>query len=167
MKVMIFGATGMVGQAALRESLLDPGVERVLTVGRSATGQRHEKLHELVHDDMTDYSHISGELAGYDACFFCVGVSSAGMSEADYRRVTVEIAVAAGRALVKANPGTTFIFVSAVPDARRQVNNSSSWPAALLKVWSAVAASTPTRSRSVLQRVAVCHHRPQPRPVGY
>ena len=112
MKVMIFGATGMVGQAALRESLLDPGVDRVLTVGRSATGQRHEKLHELVHADLTDYSRVAGELAGYDACFFCLGISSAGMSEGDYRRVTVEIAVAAGRALVEANPGMTFIFVS-------------------------------------------------------
>jgi uncharacterized protein YbjT (DUF2867 family) len=112
MKVVIFGATGMVGQAALRESLLDPGVERALTVGRSATGQRHEKLHELVHADLTDYSRVSGELAGYDACFFCLGVSSAGMSEADYRHVTVEIAVAAGHALAEANRGMTFIFVS-------------------------------------------------------
>ncbi len=112
MKVIIFGATGMVGQAALRESLLDPGVERVLTVGRSATGLTHEKLHELIHADLTDYSGVSDELAGYDACFFCLGVSSAGMSEAAYRRVTFEIAVAAGRALVEANPGMTFIFVS-------------------------------------------------------
>jgi uncharacterized protein YbjT (DUF2867 family) len=112
MRVILFGATGMVGQAALRECLLDPGVERVLTVGRSATGQKHEKLQELVHADLTDYSRVSGELAGYDACFFCLGVSSAGMSEADYRRVTVDIAVSAGRALVAANPGMTFIFVS-------------------------------------------------------
>jgi uncharacterized protein YbjT (DUF2867 family) len=112
MKVILFGATGMVGQAALRESLLDPGVERVLTVGRSATGQKHEKLHELIHGDLTDFSTVSGELAGYDAGFFCLGISSAGMSEADYRRVTVDIAVAAGRALAQANPAMTFIFVS-------------------------------------------------------
>ena len=112
MKVMIFGATGMVGQAALRESLLDPGVERVLTVGRSATAQRHDKLRELVHADLTNYSRVSDELAGYDACFFCLGVSSTGMSEADYRRVTVGIAAATGRALVEASPGMTFIFVS-------------------------------------------------------
>jgi uncharacterized protein YbjT (DUF2867 family) len=111
-RVILFGATGMVGQGALRECLLDPGVERVLTVGRSATGQTHEKLRELVHADLTDYSRISGELAGYDACFFCLGVSSAGMSEADYRRVTVDIAVAAARTLVQENQGMTFIFVS-------------------------------------------------------
>ncbi len=112
MNVIIFGATGMVGQAALRESLLDPGVERVLAVGRSPTGQKHDKLRELVLADLTDYSGVADQLAGYDACFFCLGVSSAGMSEADYRRVTVDIAVAAGRALVQANPGMTFIFVS-------------------------------------------------------
>jgi uncharacterized protein YbjT (DUF2867 family) len=112
MRVILFGATGMVGQAALRECLLDPGVERVLTVGRSPTGQTHEKLRELVHADLTDYSSISAQLAGYDACFFCLGISSAGMSEADYRRVTVDIAVAAARALVQASPGMTFVFVS-------------------------------------------------------
>ena len=112
MNVVIFGATGMVGQAALRESLLDSGVERVLTIGRSGTGQKHDKLRELVLADLTDYSGVAGELAGSDACFFCIGVSSAGMSEGDYRRVTVDIAVASGRALVAANPGMTFIFVS-------------------------------------------------------
>jgi uncharacterized protein YbjT (DUF2867 family) len=112
MRVIVFGATGMVGQAALRECLLDPGVERVLAVGRSPTGQTHEKLRELVHADLTDYTQIAGELAGYDACFFCLGISSAGMSEADYRRVTVDIAVAAARTLVQVSPGMTFIFVS-------------------------------------------------------
>jgi uncharacterized protein YbjT (DUF2867 family) len=112
MNVVIFGATGMVGQAALRESLLDAGVERVLTIGRKATGQKHDKLRELSRADLTDYSGMAGELTGYDACFFCLGVSSSGMSEADYRRVTVDIAVAAGRALVAVNPGMTFVFVS-------------------------------------------------------
>ncbi|HEV8247381.1 MAG TPA: NAD-dependent epimerase/dehydratase family protein [Polyangiaceae bacterium] len=112
MKVIIFGATGMVGQGVLRECLLDSGVESVLTVGRRATGQKHEKLRELVHADLTDYSAIAGELTGYDACFFCVGVSSAGMSEADYRRVTYDTAVAAARTLVESSPGMTFIFVS-------------------------------------------------------
>jgi uncharacterized protein YbjT (DUF2867 family) len=112
MNVVIFGATGMVGSSALRESLLDPDVERVLTIGRGPTGQKHEKLRERIVADLTDYSGVSGDLAGYDACFFCLGVSSAGMSEVDYRHVTVDIAVAAGRALVAANPGMTFIFVS-------------------------------------------------------
>jgi uncharacterized protein YbjT (DUF2867 family) len=112
MRVILFGATGMVGQAALRECLLDPGVERVLTVGRSATGKTHAKLRELVHADLTDYTKVAGELTGYDACFFCLGISSAGMSEADYRRVTVDIAVAAARTLVQVSPGMTFVFVS-------------------------------------------------------
>jgi uncharacterized protein YbjT (DUF2867 family) len=112
MKVILFGATGMVGQGVLRECLADPGVERVLTVGRSATGQQHPKLQELVHPALTDYAAVEAQLTGYDACFFCLGVSSAGMSEADYRRVTYDIAVAAGRTLAARNPGMTLIFVS-------------------------------------------------------
>jgi hypothetical protein len=112
MKVIVFGATGMVGQGVLRECLLDPGVEHVLTIGRSATGQKNDKLRELVCPDLTDYSGVAGELSGYDACFFCLGVSSTGMSEPDYRRVTYDIAVAAARTLVEKNPGMTFIFVS-------------------------------------------------------
>jgi uncharacterized protein YbjT (DUF2867 family) len=112
MKVILFGATGMVGQGVLRECLLDSGVEAVLTVGRSATGQQHAKLQELVHKDLTDFSAVEAQLTGYDACFFCLGVSSAGMSEADYRRVTHDIAVAAGRTLAARNPGMTLIFVS-------------------------------------------------------
>jgi uncharacterized protein YbjT (DUF2867 family) len=112
MKVIVFGATGMVGQGALRECLLDSGVERVLTVGRSATGQKHDKLRELVHANLTDYTQAAAELEGYDACFFCLGISSAGMSEADYRRVTVDIAVAAASTLVAKSPEMTFVFVS-------------------------------------------------------
>jgi uncharacterized protein YbjT (DUF2867 family) len=112
MKVILFGATGMVGQGALRECLLDPDVESVLAVGRSATGQQHPKLRELVHKDFTDFSAVEDQLAGYDACFFCLGVSSAGMSEQDYRRVTYDFTMAAARALAKRNPGMTFVYVS-------------------------------------------------------
>ena len=102
----------MVGQGVLRECLQDPSVERVLTIGRSAAGQRHDKLRELVVRDFADFSSIERDLSGYDACFFCLGITSAGMSEADYRRVTYDIAMAAARALVQLNPGMTFIFVS-------------------------------------------------------
>ena len=102
----------MVGQGVLRECLQDPSVERVLAIGRSAAGQRHDKLRELVVRDFADFSSIERDLSGYDACFFCLGITSAGMSEADYRRVTYDIAMAAARALVKVNPGMTFIFVS-------------------------------------------------------
>jgi hypothetical protein len=82
MKIILFGATGMVGQGVLRECLLDPGIETVLAVGRSPAGQRHAKLREISHDNFLDYSAIESELAGYDACFFCLGVSSVGMGAA-------------------------------------------------------------------------------------
>lgn len=112
MRVILFGATGMVGQGVLRECLVDPDVERVLAVGRSATPQRDEKLHDLVVADFLDFSAVERELSGYDACFFCLGITSAGMTEADYRRVTYDIALAAARTLVKLNPAMTFVFVS-------------------------------------------------------
>ena len=112
MKVLLFGATGMIGQGVLRECLLDPGVEEVLAVGRAATGQRHEKLRELVRDDLLDLSEVEGELAGFDACFFCLGVSSAGMAEEAYRRVTYDITVAVAQTLSRLNPGMTFVYVS-------------------------------------------------------
>jgi uncharacterized protein YbjT (DUF2867 family) len=112
MKVILFGATGMVGQGVLRECLLDGEVERVLAVGRSAGGAAHEKLRELVHADFLDYSAVEKELAGYDACFFCLGVSSAGMKEADYRRVTYEFTLAAAEMLARLNPAMTFVYVS-------------------------------------------------------
>jgi uncharacterized protein YbjT (DUF2867 family) len=112
-KVLIFGATGMVGQGALRECLLDPGVETVVTIGRSATGQRHPKLRELVHADLLDYSAIENELTGFDACLFCLGIASTGVSEADYSRITYGIPVAAARALLRLNPGMVFVHISA------------------------------------------------------
>jgi uncharacterized protein YbjT (DUF2867 family) len=112
MKVILFGATGMVGQGVLRECLLDPDVERVLAVGRSPTGQQHAKLRELIHDNFLDYSAIASELAGYDACFFCLGVSSVGMSEERYRHLTYDITLAAATTLAKLNPGMVFIYVT-------------------------------------------------------
>ena len=112
MKVLLFGATGMVGQGVLRECLRDPAVTRVLAVVRTPTGEAHEKLRELAHRDFLDFTGAERELAGHDACFFCLGVSSAGMKEADYRRVTFDFALAAARTLAKVNPGMTFIYVS-------------------------------------------------------
>lgn len=114
MKIIIFGATGMVGQGVLRESILDPEVEKILTIGRHKTDQHHEKLRELVHQDFTDFSPIESDLLGYDACFFCLGASSTGMSEASYTRVTYDFTIAAGQILAKLNPGMTFIYVSGV-----------------------------------------------------
>ena len=102
----------MVGQGVLRECLLDSEVESVLAIVRSATGQRHAKLQELVRENFFDFSDVAPRLAGYDACFFCLGVSAAGMSEADYQRVTYDVTLAAATTLVECNPAMTFIYVS-------------------------------------------------------
>src|SRR5881296_390972 len=112
MKVILFGATGMVGQGVLRECLRDDSVEGVLAVGRAATGQTHPKLRELVCKDLFDFSVSRAELQGYDACFFCLGVSSAGMSEADYTRLTYDLTLGWARELARINPAMTFIYVS-------------------------------------------------------
>jgi len=110
--VILFGATGMIGQGVLRECLLAPDVNRVLTIGRSATGVHNAKLQDLVHADLWNYAAVEDQLRGFDACFFCLGVTSAGMSEADYTRVTYGITAAAAEALSRLNPGMTFVFVS-------------------------------------------------------
>ncbi|MFT4119051.1 NAD-dependent epimerase/dehydratase family protein [Bradyrhizobium sp.] len=112
MQVIIFGATGMVGQGVLRECLIDPGIERVLVVGRSSTGVRNAKLTEIVHDDFLDYSAIEPRLTGFDACFFCLGVSSIGMSEERYRHFTHDITLAAATVLAKLNRRMTFVYVT-------------------------------------------------------
>ena len=112
MKVILFGATGMVGQGVLRECLLDPDVETVLAVGRSPTGVQNAKLREIVHDNFLDFSVILSQFAGYDACFFCLGVSSVGMSEERYRHLTYDITLAAATTLSKLNPGMVFVYVT-------------------------------------------------------
>lgn len=112
MKVILFGATGMVGQGALRECLMDSDVEVVLAVGRSPTGQRHAKLRETTHTDLFDLSAIAADLSGYDACLFCLGVSSLGMSEPDYRRITYDITLAVANTLVRLNPAMSFVYVT-------------------------------------------------------
>lgn len=112
MKVILFGATGMIGQGTLRECLLAPDVDAVLSIVRSPTGQQHPKLRELAHADFTDFEPIAPQLAGYDACFFCLGISSSGLSEAEYTRVTHDFPLAAARTLLRQSPGLTFIYVS-------------------------------------------------------
>jgi uncharacterized protein YbjT (DUF2867 family) len=102
----------MVGQGVLRECLLDPEVDTVLAIGRSASAQQHEKLNEIVHNDPSDLSAIEGRLAGYDACFFCLGVSAVGMTEDAYRRVTYDLTISVARTLARLNPAMTFIYVS-------------------------------------------------------
>jgi uncharacterized protein YbjT (DUF2867 family) len=112
MKIILFGATGMVGQGVLRECLADPDVTSVLAVGRSPTGQAHAKLHEVLHDNFLDFSSIESPLVGFDACFFCLGVTSVGLSEERYRHLTYDIAIAAATTLARLNPGMVFIYVT-------------------------------------------------------
>jgi uncharacterized protein YbjT (DUF2867 family) len=112
MKVVLFGATGMIGQGVLRECLLDPAVTDVVTVGRAASGKLHAKLREITHADLGDLTAIEGDLRGADACFFCLGVSSAGMSEDAYRRITYDYTMAAARVFAAQDPEATFVYVS-------------------------------------------------------
>ena len=112
MKVIVFGATGMVGYGVLRECLLASDVQRVTTVGRTPTVISDLKLDEIVHKDLANYTSVESQLTGYDACFFCLGVTSSRMSETDYERVTYGIAMAAAETLVRLNPMMTFVFVS-------------------------------------------------------
>ncbi|WP_438396640.1 NAD-dependent epimerase/dehydratase family protein [Caballeronia sp. DA-9] len=112
MKVIIFGATGMVGQGVLRECLLDPDIERVLAVGRSSTRQLDPKFTEIVHSDLFDLSAIEDKLTGFDACFFCLGVSSFRMNEADYAHLTYDLTFGIARTLSRLNPAMTFSYVS-------------------------------------------------------
>ncbi len=111
-KALIFGATGMVGQGVLRECLLDPQIELVRTIGRTPTGKHDPKLSDITHQDLWNYSTIEDSLTGFDACFFCLGVSSAGMTEEAYQRVTYDLTMAAAGTLQRLNPNMTFIYVS-------------------------------------------------------
>jgi uncharacterized protein YbjT (DUF2867 family) len=112
MNVVLFGASGMVGQGVLRECLLDGDVGGVLAVGRSPVGWSHDKLREIVRANVADLGPVEDAFRGLDACFFCLGVSSAGMKEADYRRVTFDLTLEVARTLARLNPGMTFIYVS-------------------------------------------------------
>jgi len=111
-KVLLFGATGMVGQGVLRECLLDDGVERVLAVGRRPTRRTDPKLREIVRDDLFDFDASGAEFRGLHGCFFCLGVSSAGMSEAEYTRLTYDLTLGWARSLAALNPAMTFVYVS-------------------------------------------------------
>lgn len=112
MNVLIFGATGMVGQSVLRECLLDKRIVKVLSVGRTSTGVRHEKLNEVLTSNLLDLSNLEEQLKNYDACFFCLGVSSAGMSENKYKSITYDITISVAETLSKLNPNIPFIYVS-------------------------------------------------------
>lgn len=112
MKILIFGATGMVGQGVLHECLLDPSVTEVVALVRKPTLPAHAKLREVTHADFFDYRAVEPEFTGFDACFFCLGVSSAGLPEAEYRRLTRDLTLAAAEVLARLNPALTFVYVS-------------------------------------------------------
>jgi uncharacterized protein YbjT (DUF2867 family) len=112
MNVILFGATGMVGQGILRECLLDPDVHQILSIVRAPSTQHHPKLRELIHTDFFDYSAIESQLTGFDACFFALGVTSAGMDEAKYKHFTYDLTLAAATRLARPNPQMTFLYVS-------------------------------------------------------
>src|SRR6185503_19310257 len=112
MNVLIFGSTGMIGQGVLRECLLDPGVERVVVINRRPGGKTDPKLREIVHKDLFDLSPVESELRDIDACFFCLGVSSVGMNEAEYTRITYDLTMSIAQTLIRINPALTFLFVS-------------------------------------------------------
>ena len=112
MRAIILGSTGMVGQGVLRECLRDPEISRVVTVGRTPPSIADAKLQALTVPDLFDLSTVSRELTGLDACFYCIGVTSLGMSEADYTRVTHDLTIAIAKQLLAQNPELSFVFVS-------------------------------------------------------
>lgn len=112
MRVILTGATGMVGEGVLLECLESPHVQRVLSVSRRSCGRRHAKLTELLVRDFRELGSVQTELTGYDACFYCAGVSSLGMKEADYSVVTYDTPLAFASTLVRLNPRMTFVHVS-------------------------------------------------------
>ncbi len=112
MKLVLFGASGMVGSGTLREALADPDVEKVLAVGRRPCGVTHVKLEELILPDLFDVASAEPRLSGWDACIWALGVSSVGLDEAAYARVTEELTLLWARALLRLNPGLSFCYVS-------------------------------------------------------
>jgi hypothetical protein len=113
MKVILLGASGMVGAGALREALAAPEVESVLSIGRRACGVVHPKLRELLLEDLSDFAAVEDQLVGYDACIWAVGISSVGLDEAAYAKVTEELTLAWARVLLRLNPGLSFCYCSA------------------------------------------------------
>ncbi|MFF2015312.1 NAD(P)H-binding protein [Paenibacillus sp. NPDC058177] len=112
MKVVLYGATGMIGQLALRECLLDPEIEQVVAIVRKSTEKQHPKYQEIVLPDISDLSSVKEKVTGFDACLYLIGVSSTGMSEAEYTRITNEMTIKAAKQLVKLNPNMKIIYVS-------------------------------------------------------
>src|ERR1700693_2399682 len=112
MRVLLFGASGMVGQGVLRECLLDSEVASVVTVVRRPTGRKRAKLTEGVHSDLATLATLEPQLTAFDACFFTAGVSALGMSEQEYTRVTFDMTLGVAKTLLRTSPDLTFVYVS-------------------------------------------------------
>ena len=112
MNAIIFGATGMVGEGVLHESLLNPDMDSVLVLNRRACGIKHNKLEEIILTDLFEITSIEDKLSGFDDCFFCMGVSAIGMSSEDYERITHDLTLLIAETLLKNNPGMTFCYIS-------------------------------------------------------
>ncbi|MEM9832450.1 MAG: epimerase [Bacteroidota bacterium] len=112
MKVIITGATGMVGKGVLLECLDHETISEVLVIGRNPVGIMHPKLKEQLHREFSDFTPMAESLVGYDACYFCLGISAAGLSEEQYRKITYDYTVALAKVLYQNNPAMTFIYVS-------------------------------------------------------
>lgn len=113
-KAIVLGATGMVGEGVLHECLKHPQVESVLVINRKPCGVQNNKLKEIIHNNFLDFSTIGNQLTGYNACYFCMGVSSIGMNEKDYTRITYDLTIHVANTLIKYNNDMTFCYVSGV-----------------------------------------------------
>lgn len=112
MKAVVFGASGMVGQAVLRECIMDMSVDSVIAVTRSPMSLINPKFRNIVHADFLNFSPLAKQLKGVDVCFYCLGVASAGLSEAEYTKITCDYTLAAAKTLLKINPKISFVFIS-------------------------------------------------------
>jgi uncharacterized protein YbjT (DUF2867 family) len=112
LKVIITGATGMVGEGVLQESISNPNVEKILLINRKPSGYTHPKVEEILHSDFSNISALTSQVGGYDACFFCLGVSSIGMSEEQYTKVTYDLTLGFAKTMAEVNPQMTFCYVS-------------------------------------------------------
>lgn len=112
MKIIIFGSTGMIGQGVLLESLKNPEIESVLVINRQSCNITSPKINELIHKDFYDLSSLTDKLTGYDACLYCLGVSSVGMAEADYHKVTYDLTIYIAETLLKLNKDMSFSYIS-------------------------------------------------------
>lgn len=112
LKVIITGATGMVGEGVLQESISNPNIEKILLINRKPSGYTHPKIEEILHSDFSNISALASQVTGYDACFFCLGVSSIGMNEEQYTKVTYDLTLGFAKTLAEVNPQMTFCYVS-------------------------------------------------------